>query len=72
MTLYVNGVPQAAPGTVNFGGKKLSPATPSDGGVIGAEEDGASHYFFGRIADLRLYNRALSREEMADIAAPPR
>ena len=73
ITLYLNGVAQApAAGTVNFGGKKLSPNTPSTCGAIGAEDDGSGHFFTGRLSDVRVYNRALSKDEIADLAVPPR
>ena len=71
MSLYVNGV-HLLTGTVNFGGKKSTPNTPSANGAIGADDDGTGGFFKGSVSDVRVYNRALSKDEIADIAVPPR
>jgi hypothetical protein len=68
ITLYINGVPHAATGTVKFEAK-ITPNTPSTCAAIGADDDGAKAWFPGKISDVRLYNRALTREEIAEIAA---
>lgn len=70
LTVYVNGVAQPVTGTVKFG-EKSTPSTTCQSGTIGAEDDGSRFYFHGRLADLRLYSRALSREEIAELAVPP-
>jgi hypothetical protein len=71
IVLYVNGVPQATTGTVAFG-TKVTSNTPSTCAAIGSEENEAKWTFQGRISDLRVYNRALSREEVAELAVPSR
>jgi hypothetical protein len=69
ITLYVNGAPQATRGTVKFS-EKATPNTPSTCGAIGADDDGSTAFFLGRIADVRIYSRALTREEVAELAVP--
>jgi hypothetical protein len=69
MSLYLNGTPQTTLGTVKFG-LKSTPNTPSANGAIGADDDGKSQFFPGRLADVRIYNRALSKEEVAELAVP--
>jgi len=69
ITLYVNGVAQPATGTVKFGGK-ATPNTTSTCGAIGADDDGSRNYLHGRLADVRIYNRALTKEEVAELAVP--
>lgn len=69
VTVYVNGAPQPTKGTVAFADKS-TPNTRSTCAAIGSEEDAAKWTFQGRIADLRVYNRALSKEEIAELAAP--
>lgn len=71
IVIYVNGVPQATTGTVAFGAKTTS-NTPSTCAAIGSEENEAKWTFQGRIADVRVYNRALGREEVAELAVPGR
>jgi hypothetical protein len=68
--IYINGAPQATTGTVKFAAPATA-NTPSTNAAIGADDDGSRFSFQGRIADLRLYNRALSREDIAELAAPP-
>jgi hypothetical protein len=68
--IYVNGTLQPTSGTVKFAAPATA-STPSTNAAIGADDDGSRFSFQGRIADLRLYNRALSREDIAELAAPP-
>ena len=68
IVLYVNGVPQATTGAVTFAAKS-TPSTPSTCAAIGSEENEAKWTFEGRISNLRIYSRALSREEVAELAA---
>jgi len=69
ITLYANGVPLTAAGTIKFEAK-ITPNTPSTNAAIGADDDGKTAFFRGMISDVRLYNRVLTREEIAEIAAP--
>jgi hypothetical protein len=71
MALYINGVHHAATGAVKFEAK-ITPNTPSTNAAIGADDDGVKSLFPGKISDVRLYNRVLTREEIAEIAATPR
>jgi hypothetical protein len=71
ITIYVNGMPQAATGTVKFG-MKSTPNTPSANAAIGSDDDGRTQFFKGYIADVRLYTRALGKEEIAELATPLR
>ena len=59
--LYVNGVKE--PVTVTAGALSTGSVAAMR---IGADE--ASHYFTGLIDDLRIYDRALTAEEIAEIA----
>jgi hypothetical protein len=71
IVIYLNGVPQATNGTVAFSARTTSNA-PSTCAAIGSEENEAKWTFQGRIADVRIYNRALSREEVAELSASSR
>src|SRR3989344_9519590 len=62
MTIYVNGVQQGT--QCAFTGNITS---NSDGFAIGARGVGGSSYFTGPIDDVRIYNRALSAGEVADL-----
>jgi hypothetical protein len=68
--ISINGNPQPTTGTVKFAAPATA-NTPSTNAAIGADDDGTRSFLQGRIADLRLYNRALSREEITELATPP-
>lgn len=68
-------VQQRAPGGyVDFGwyspGAGFGPTSPTAtlAAAIGARPDGAAEFFSGRVEDLRLYDRGLSLEELAQLA----
>lgn len=69
ITLYVNGMPQPTTGTVKFEAR-MTANTTSTNGAIGSDDTGKSGFFKGMLSDVRLYNRALTKEEIAEIAAP--
>ncbi len=69
IALYVNGAPQTVLGTPKFPAKS-TPNTPSANGAIGSDDDGRAQFFPGRLSDVRFYNRALSKEEIAELAVP--
>jgi len=71
IAVFVNGIPFAASGTVKFEAK-MTPNTPSTNGAIGCDDDGRTGFFKGQLSDLRLYNRALTKDEIAEIAAAGR
>jgi hypothetical protein len=67
LVLYVNGEPVAmAPVKFN---QKSTPNSPSTCAAIGGDDDGSRWFFNGRLADVRAYNRALTKEEVAELAA---
>lgn len=70
IALYVNGNPLTPAGAVKFAAK-TTVTTPCTMGAIGIDDHGAGGAFIGRIADIRLYARLLSQEEIADLAASP-
>ena len=61
MRIFVNGVSE--PGTWSEGNGNLTPANDDGGFGIGALQNG-SNEFDGTIDDVRIYNRALSAEEI--------
>ncbi len=67
IVVYVNGEPQATTGTVKFP-HKGAPNTPSTCAAIGADDDGTRSFFIGRLADVRVYSRALTKEEIVELA----
>ena len=69
IVLYANGVPQAAAGTTKFDAK-MTPNTTCTVGAIGADDDGKARFFAGKMSDVRLYSRVLTKEEIAELAAP--
>jgi hypothetical protein len=65
-TVYINGVAQAMTGTISFtAGSTANTASRSN--AIGAEENGGSNWFDGKIDDVRIYNRALTANEVSQI-----
>jgi hypothetical protein len=64
--LYLNGEPVATT-SLKFN-QKITPNTPSTCAALGGEDDGSRWFFNGRLADVRVYNRALTREEIAELA----
>jgi len=63
VTIYVNGQSQAATGTVNFSQNTTS-NTASTSNAVGSEDDGSSSFFDGVIDDVRIWNRALTADEI--------
>ncbi|HVE39855.1 MAG TPA: LamG domain-containing protein [Planctomycetota bacterium] len=68
VVLYVNGEPVAT-APVKFN-QKTTPNSPSTCAALGGEDDGSRWFFNGRLADVRVYNRTLTKEEIAELAAP--
>ncbi|MCH7559210.1 MAG: discoidin domain-containing protein, partial [Planctomycetes bacterium] len=66
---YINGEPAGTGG----GGINLPGATDTDNVVIGRTQEGATRSFLGMIDDVRIYNRALTEDEIkqAMIGIPP-
>ena len=50
--------------------QKQTPNTPSMCAALGSDPDGSRWFFSGRLADVRVYTRALSKEEIGELAAP--
>jgi hypothetical protein len=63
--LYVNGVQVASAAPAGWTGNSSN--TASQNGAIGADESFGGGFFDGRIQDVRIYNRALSADEINDI-----
>jgi len=60
---YINGEPAGEGG----GGITLPGATDTDSVVIGRTQEGATRSFLGMIDDPRIYNRALTQDEIKDV-----
>lgn len=71
IAVFVNGTLLTAPGTVKFEAK-ITQNTPSTNAAIGSDDDGKTAFFKGQLADVRLYNRPLTKEEIAEIASAGR
>ncbi|HVE43382.1 MAG TPA: LamG domain-containing protein [Planctomycetota bacterium] len=67
VVLYVNGE-TAAQAAVKFN-QKATPNSPSTCASLGGDDDGSRWFFNGRLSDVRVYNRALTKEEVAELAA---
>jgi hypothetical protein len=66
LVFYENGV-SVASSSPGWGGNTSN--TAGQRTALGANDDGGSEYYDGRIQDLRMYNRALSAGEMGTIYA---
>ncbi len=64
-TLYVDGVKVAANENVTYAPKDIESTVAN---FIGRAPYLADNYFKGKVADFRLYNRALSASEVADVS----
>ncbi|WP_171682917.1 family 43 glycosylhydrolase [Paenibacillus planticolens] len=69
-TMYVDGIPVATNTNVTIKPSDLYDASKDYSGYIGKSFYSADPYFAGEIDDFRIYDRALSADQVADLAGP--
>jgi hypothetical protein len=67
MELYVNGVDDGG----SYGGSGGSLAYSADGHSFIGGDSGTHHFVYGRLDDVRVYDRALCAEEIQELYLPP-